>query len=81
MPQNSSNSLINLDNLSKPADTLIKKVSDAVDGFFAPYQVKRMAKAGAEAEIMYHSPKQVTKPATVAYLGVETESCPQKRCI
>lgn len=45
-----TNSLINLGNLSKPADTLIKKVSDAVGGLFAPYQVKRMAKAEAEAE-------------------------------
>ena len=52
MPQNSSNSLINLGNLSKPADTLIKKISDAVGGLFAPYQVKRMAKAEAEAEMI-----------------------------
>ena len=47
-----TNSLINLGNLSKPADTLIKKVSDAVGGFFAPYQVKRMAKAEAEAAMI-----------------------------
>ncbi|MDE0331956.1 MAG: DUF2806 domain-containing protein [Nitrospinae bacterium] len=52
MSQNSSNSLINLGNLSKPADTLIKKVSDAVGGLFAPYQVKRMAKAEAEAAMI-----------------------------
>ena len=49
MSPKSSNSLINLGNLSKPADTLIKKVSDAVGGLFAPYQVTRMAKAEAEA--------------------------------
>ena len=48
----STNSLINLGNLSKPADTLIKKVSDAVGGLFAPYQVKRMAKAEAEAAMI-----------------------------
>ena len=47
-----TNSLINLGNLSKPADTLIKKVSDAVGGLFAPYQVKRMAKAEAEAAMI-----------------------------
>ena len=47
-----TNSLIDLGNLSKPADTLIKKVSDAVGGFFAPYQVKRMAKAEAEAAMI-----------------------------
>ena len=52
MSQNSSNSLINLGNLSKPADTLIKKVSNAVGGLFAPYQVKRMAKAEAEAAMI-----------------------------
>ena len=47
-----TNSLIDLGNLSKPADTLIKKVSDAVGGLFAPYQVKRMAKAEAEAAMI-----------------------------
>ena len=47
-----TNSLINLGNLSKPADTLVKKVSDAVGGLFAPYQVKRMAKAEAEAAMI-----------------------------
>ena len=47
-----TNSLINLSNLSKPADTLIKKVSNAVSGLFAPYQVKRMAKAEAEAAMI-----------------------------
>ncbi len=52
MSPNSSNSLINLGNLSKPADTLIKKVSSAIGGFFAPYQVRRMAKAEAEAALI-----------------------------
>ena len=61
MSPNSSNSLINLGNLSKPADTLIKKVSDAVGGFFAPYQVKRMAKAEAEtAMIKAQSETEIT---------------------
>jgi Protein of unknown function (DUF2806) len=35
--------------LSKPADTLIKKVSNAVGGLFKPYQIVRVAKAEAEA--------------------------------
>ena len=52
MPECTSNSLINLGELSKPADTLIKKVSEAVGGVFAPYQVKRMAKAEAEAALI-----------------------------
>lgn len=44
------NSMINLGNLSKPANTLIEKVSLAVGGYFKPYQIKRVAKAEAEAE-------------------------------
>ena len=47
-----SNSLIDLGNLTKPADTLVKKVSNAVGGLFAPRQVKRMAKAEAAAELI-----------------------------
>lgn len=44
------NSLINLGDLSKPANTLIKKISDAVGGIFKPYQIVRVAKAEAEGE-------------------------------
>lgn len=51
MSDKSNNSLINLD-ITKPADTLIKKVSNAVGGIFAPYQIKRIAKAEAEATII-----------------------------
>jgi len=46
------NSLINLGDLSKPATVLIEKVSDALGGYFKPYQIKRVAKAEAEAEII-----------------------------
>ncbi|MBI3414745.1 MAG: DUF2806 domain-containing protein [Verrucomicrobia bacterium] len=52
MPEGPSYSLVNLGDFSKPADTLIKKVSKAVGGFFAPYQIKRIAKADAEAAII-----------------------------
>ena len=54
MAQEPSNSLINLNlgELSKPANTLIKKVSNAVGGFFAPWQTKRVAKAEAEAALI-----------------------------
>lgn len=52
MPDSTSNSLVNLGDLTKPADTLIKKVSKAVGGVFAPYQIKRIAKAEAEAAII-----------------------------
>lgn len=43
-------SLVNLGDISKPADTLILKISNAVGGIFKPYQIKRVAKAEAEAE-------------------------------
>ncbi len=52
MPEGTSNSLVSLGDISKPADTLIKKVSKAVGGLFAPYQIKRIAKAEAEAAII-----------------------------
>ena len=52
MSEATTNSLVNLGDISKPADTLIKKVSKAVGGVFAPYQLKRMAKAEAEVAII-----------------------------
>ena len=47
MADDPSISLVNLGDITKPADTLIKKVSKAVGGIFAPYQIKRIAKAEA----------------------------------
>lgn len=44
--------LANLGALTKPADTLVKKVSNAVGGFFAPYQTERIAKADARAALI-----------------------------
>lgn len=52
MPDDKSISLVNLGKLSKPANTLIEKVSDAVGGAFKPYQTKRVAKAEAEAALI-----------------------------
>jgi len=52
MSDDNSMSLVNLGKLSKPADTLIKKVSSAVGGIFEPWQIKRVAKAKAEASLM-----------------------------
>ena len=43
------NPLINLGDLSKPTDTLIKKISNATGVLFEPRQIKRVAKAKAEA--------------------------------
>ena len=52
MPDDKSTSLVNLGELSKPANTLIKKVSSAIGGVFEPWQIKRVAKAEAEANLL-----------------------------
>ncbi|MFN4166265.1 MAG: DUF2806 domain-containing protein [Ferrovibrio sp.] len=44
--------LINLGDLSKPATVLIEKISDAVGGIAKPWQIERVAKAEAHAEII-----------------------------
>jgi hypothetical protein len=45
-----SNSIINLGDLAKPANTLIEKISDAIGGIFKPYQIRRVAEAEGQAE-------------------------------
>ena len=52
MSEGTSISIINLGDISKPADTLIKKVASAVGCIFEPYQIKRIAKAEAEASLI-----------------------------
>lgn len=44
------NSLINFGELSKPATVLIEKISDAIGTIYEPTQIKRVAKAEAEAD-------------------------------
>jgi hypothetical protein len=44
------NSIINLGDISKPAVVLIEKISDAIGGYFKPYQIRRIARAEADAE-------------------------------
>ena len=44
-----SNSIIDLGKLSKPIDTLIKKIAKGVGGSVEPWQIERVAKAEAEA--------------------------------
>jgi len=46
------NPIVSLGELSKPATVLIEKISDVVGGLFRPYQIKRLAKAEAEAELI-----------------------------
>ena len=58
----SSNSLVNLGELSKPATVLIEKISEGVGGTFRPFQIKRVAKAEAEAaKIKAQSEAEVAK--------------------
>lgn len=45
-------SLINLGDVSKPATVLIEKISDAVGGIAKPWQIERVAKAEAKAELI-----------------------------
>jgi hypothetical protein len=47
-----NNSLVDLGELSKPANTLIEKISQAVGGFFKPWQIRRVAKAEADAALI-----------------------------
>lgn len=46
------NPLTKLGDLTKPATALIEKISDAVGGVFKPYQIVRVAKAEAEANLI-----------------------------
>ena len=45
------NDLINLGNLTKPADTLVKKISNAVGVLFEPRQIIRIAEARRKANM------------------------------
>ena len=44
------NSLINFGDLSKPANTLIEKISEGIGGAFKPSQIRRVASAEADAD-------------------------------
>ncbi len=44
--------LARLGDLSRPATTLIEKISDAIGGIFKPYQIRRVAHAEADAELI-----------------------------
>jgi hypothetical protein len=55
---NDSGSLAPLGDLSKPANTLIEKISDAIGGIFKPSQIRRVARAEADAD-MIHAATQI----------------------
>ena len=42
--------LIKIEDLAKPATVLVEKISEAIGGYFKPYQIRRLAKAEAEAD-------------------------------
>lgn len=46
------NAIIHLGDLTKPATVLIEKISAAIGGLYKPYQIRRVAKAESDAEIM-----------------------------
>src|SRR4051794_30464328 len=46
-------SLVNLGAFSKPAIVFIEKISDAIGGVFKPWQIKRVAKAEAAADLIH----------------------------
>lgn len=50
-------SVINLGKLSKPATVLIEKIAEATGGVFRPFQIRRVAQAEADAEIIKASTK------------------------
>ncbi len=45
-------SIINMGNISEPAKVLVEKISNAIEGLAKPFQIKRIAKAEAEAGII-----------------------------
>ena len=51
MPPDTSNPLVDLGELTKPANTLIEKISNAVGILYEPRQIRRIAKAKADAAL------------------------------
>jgi hypothetical protein len=47
-----SGSLVNIGELAKPATVLIKKISNAVGAVFEPHQIRRIARAQADAAVI-----------------------------
>lgn len=70
-------SLMNVGELAKPATTLIEKISDAIGGYFKPYQIRRVAQAEAEAEKIKALSKieiaELTHRALGRFLAEETK--------
>jgi len=44
--------LMNIGDLAKPATVLVERICDAIGGFFEPYQIRRVAHAEADADMI-----------------------------
>jgi len=70
-------SLINIGELAKPATVLIEKIADAIGGYFKPYQIRRVARAEADAEITKTLARieihELTRRALGRFLAEETK--------
>ena len=68
-------SVINLGDISKPATVLIEKISEAIGGYFKPYQIRRVAEAEADAQIIEAQSKieitDLQRRAFVRFIGEE----------
>ena len=51
------NALVNLGDISRPATVLIEKISDAIGGIAKPWQIVRVAKAEADAQVIHAQTK------------------------
>ena len=62
-------------NLSKPVTVFIEKISNAIEGYFKPYQIKRVAKATSDAEIIKYQGQiekdELTRRALVRFINEE----------
>ncbi len=52
MPDETNISVVSLGNLAKPANTLIKKVSNAVGGLYTPRHIRQLASANKDAKLI-----------------------------
>lgn len=77
--QPENNSFFNFGDLSKPVNTLIEKISDATGTLFYPIQIKRIAKAEAEADKI----KALSIAETAKAIGIPEEEIKelQKRAL
>src|SRR5438094_704494 len=63
-----TNSLINLGDVSKPANTLIEKIAEATGILFEPFRITRAATAEGQAKIIH-----AKADAQVALINAESQ--------